>query len=69
MKKRKIPRFENLTAEEYQAFTQEMEQEIKQMEEEHEARQIELAELELRIAYLDKIKQQNILFSGGKNLL
>lgn len=69
MKKRKIPRYEDLTAEEYQAFTDELKEEIKQLEEESETLQNDLAELSLRKAYLDKIKEQNILFSGGKNLL
>lgn len=69
MTKRKIPRYLGLTAEEYQAFTDEIKNEIKQLEEENEALQIDLAEHELRMAYLDKIKEQNRLFSGGKNLL
>lgn len=69
MKKRKIPSFEGLTEQQYKEFTDGLKKELEQLEEDNKAQQIDLAEYSLRKAYLDKIKDQNTLFSGGKNLL
>ncbi len=69
MKKRKIPSFEGLTEQQYKEFTDGLKEELEQLEEGIKAQQIDLAEYELRMAYLDKIKEQNRLFSGGKTLL
>jgi hypothetical protein len=68
-KKRNLPRFKDLTPEEYQKFMEGLKAEAERLEEENKQLKNELAELSARKAFLDETKKQNERILRGKNLL
>lgn len=68
-KKRNLPRFKDLTPEEYQKFMEGLKAEAERLEEESKQLKNELAELSARKAFLDETKKQNERILRGKNLL
>lgn len=68
-KKRKLPRFEDLTPEEYQKVTSELKSELERLENRNEQMQDEISDLSARKAYLEEISEQNERLLKGKKLL
>ena len=68
-KKRKLPRFKDLTPEEYQKVMEGLKGEVERLQNENEQLQNELSDLSARKAFLDEIKEQNERLLKGKNLL
>lgn len=68
-KKRKLPRFEDLTPEEYQKLTSELKSEMERLETRNEQMQDEISDLSARKAYLEEISEQNERLLKGKKLL
>lgn len=68
-KKRKLPRFEDLTPEEYQKVTSELKSELERLENRNEQMQSEISDLSARKAYLEEISEQNERLLKGKKLL
>lgn len=68
-KKRKLPRFEDLTPEEYQKLTSELKSELERLENRNEQMQNEISDLSARKAYLEEISEQNERLLKGKKLL
>ncbi|MFI5136815.1 MAG: hypothetical protein ACHQIM_03250 [Sphingobacteriales bacterium] len=67
-KKETIPGFEGLTEEEY-AMVAKLQQQISELETEHEQSQKTIAGLSARQAYLDEIKEEYERFFKRKSLL
>ncbi|TQM51268.1 hypothetical protein BDE36_3547 [Arcticibacter tournemirensis] len=68
-KKRKLPRFKDLTPEEYQKVMEGLKGEIDYLKNENEQLQNELSDLSARKAFLNEIDEQNERLLRGKNLL
>lgn len=68
-KKRKLPRFKDLTPEEYQKLTSELKSELERLENRNEQMQNEISDLSARKAYLEEISEQNERLLKGKKLL
>lgn len=68
-KKRKLPRFEDLTPEEYQKVMSELKSELERLESRNEQMQNEISDLSARKAYLEEISEQNERLLKGKKLL
>lgn len=68
-KKRKLPRFKDLTPEEYQKVMEGLKGEIDYLKNENEQLQNELSNLSARKAFLNEIDEQNERLLRGKNLL
>ena len=68
-KKRKLPRFEDLTPEEYQKLTSELKSELERLENRNEQMQNEISDLSARKAYLEEISEQNERLLKSKKLL
>lgn len=68
-KKGKLPRFKDLTPEEYQKVMEGLKGEIDYLKNENEQLQNELSDLSARKAFLNEIDEQNERLLRGKNLL
>ena len=68
-KKETIPGFEGLTEEEYYAMVAKLQQQISELEIENEQSQKTIADLSVRQAYMDEIKEEYERFFKRKSLL